>query len=314
MLRARLLLVALLTCVAPTMLLEAQSGAPVIGRWDLTVQGRERPYPSWLEVTQSGNRTLVGRFVAGGGSARPIARVTFADNTLRFSIPPQWERSDNDLVVSATLANEQLRGTLVTPNGESQAFVGVRAPVLRRSAAPVWDAPMALLANDRMDQWEPLPGTSRWSMVGKVLTNSQSGANLRTKALFEDFRLALDVRVPKDGNSGIYLRGRHEVQVEDSPIGEPRAIDMGAIYGFLVPNEAAQRAAGEWQHFDITLIGRRVTVVLNGRTIINDQTIPGITGGALDSDEGAPGPIYLQGDHTAVEYRNIVITPAKRAK
>jgi hypothetical protein len=64
--------------------------------------------------------------------------------------------------------------------------------------------------------------------------------------------------------------------------------------------------------YDITLVGRRVTVVLNGKTVIGDQTIPGITGGALDSREGEPGPIYLQGDHTAVEYRNIVITPAKR--
>ena len=68
---------------------------------------------------------------------------------------------------------------------------------------------------------------------------------------------------------------------------------------------------GEWQSYDITLVGRLVTVVLNGKTIISNQQIPGITGGALDSDEAAPGPLYLQGDHTAVEYRNIVLTPAK---
>jgi hypothetical protein len=88
-------------------------------------------------------------------------------------------------------------------------------------------------------------------------------------------------------------------------------VDMGAIYGFLAPNENASKGAGEWQTYDITLVGRRVTVVLNGKTIICDQTIPGITGGALDSDEGAPGPIYLQGDHGPVLYRNLHITPAK---
>jgi hypothetical protein len=59
------------------------------------------------------------------------------------------------------------------------------------------------------------------------------------------------------------------------------------------------------------LIGRRVTVVLNGHTVIADQIIPGITGGALDSNEGAPGPILIQGDHTADEYRNVRLTPAK---
>jgi hypothetical protein len=82
------------------------------------------------------------------------------------------------------------------------------------------------------------------------------------------------------------------------------------VYGFLTPNEMAVKPAGEWQVYDITLIGRRVTVVANGKTIINDQIIPGITGGALDSKEGEPGPIFLQGDHGPVEYRNIVIIPA----
>jgi hypothetical protein len=67
----------------------------------------------------------------------------------------------------------------------------------------------------------------------------------------------------------------------------------------------------KWQSFDITLIGRMVTVVANGKTIISNQEIPGITGGALDSKEGEPGPIYLQGDHGPVAYRNIVLTPAE---
>ena len=119
---------------------------------------------------------------------------------------------------------------------------------------------------------------------------------------------------PKGSNSGIYLRGRYEVQVEDGGGPEPRSVDMGGVYGFLVPNENATTGADTWQTFDITLVGRRVTVVLNGKTIIADQTIPGITGGALDSDEGAPGPIFLQGDHGTVSYRNIVLTPADGGK
>jgi hypothetical protein len=162
-----------------------------------------------------------------------------------------------------------------------------------------------------MESWTALPGTSHWAIRDGVLTNAQAGANLATKAQFTDFRLQLQFRYPPRGNSGVYLRGRYEVQVEDTRGQEPQSTHLGGIYGFLTPNQDAARPAGEWQTLDITLIGRRVTVVLNGQSIIVDQTIPGITGGALDSNEGAPGPIYLQGDHTAVEYRSIILTPAK---
>jgi Domain of Unknown Function (DUF1080). len=119
--------------------------------------------------------------------------------------------------------------------------------------------------------------------------------------------LHLEVRYPQESNSGIYLRGRYEVQVEDSFGKDPNSILFGAVYGFLTPNQMAAKPAGEWQVFDITLIGRRVTIIANDKIIINDQIIPGITGGALDSNEGAPGPIMLQGDHGKVEYRNITI-------
>lgn len=311
------LLTAALLAGVPTMpsVLRAQAAtsasAAVIGRWDLTVEGDGRRYPSWLEVTLSGNRTLVGRFVAGGGSARPIARVNVDGSTLRFAIPPQWEAGTSDLQMEASLSDDRLQGTLTLPNGAVHRVNGTRAPVLRRSAAPVWGQEIVLFGGTTMDAWEPLPGArSNWSVVNGLLTNARSGANLATKQRFTDFRLHVEFRYPKGGNSGIYLRGRHEVQIEDSGAQEPSSLHLGGVYGFLVPNENASRGPGEWQTFDITLVGRRVTVVLNGKTIIADQTIPGITGGALDSNEGEPGPIYLQGDHTAVEFRRIVLVPA----
>ena len=309
----RRLQIGLVTVALPVALpaaAEAQAGAPIIGRWDLTVQGTDRSYPSWVEVTLSGHRTLVGRFVAGGGSARPISKVTYENGAVRFSLPPQWEIQPNDVQVTATLANDKLTGTIVQPNGEKHSFTGVRAPMLRRTAAPVWGKPVVLFGGTEMNAWEALPGgENQWKVIDGLLTNTKSGANLATKQKFTDFKLHLEFRVPKGGNSGVYLRGRHEVQVEDSPLGEPSSTHLGGVYGFLVPNEQAHKGAGVWQTYDITLIGRRVTVVLNGKTIIADQTIPGITGGALDSNEGEPGPLYLQGDHTSVEYRNIRITP-----
>jgi hypothetical protein len=300
---------ALAVSLAPPVV--AQDSPAIIGRWDLTVQTKDGPRPSWLEVTRSGFSTLVGRFVYAFGSARPIAQVTFADGAFSFAVPPQWEQGNELFRVDGRVAGDSVRGTFVLPDGQSQSYVGVRAPLMRRDKAPVWGTPRALFNGRDLAGWRAGDGESKWRVINGILTNTGSGANLITDARYTDFRLQVEFRYPKDGNSGIYLRGRHEVQVEDSGDREPASTYLGGVYGFLVPNQKAGRAPGEWQTYDITLIGRRITVVLNGKTIIADQTIPGITGGALDSDEGAPGPIYLQGDHTAVEYRKIVITPVR---
>ena len=293
---------------------QAPAKPAAIGRWDLTVQGPKGPYPSWLEVTLSGTRTLVGRFVGGGGSARPISRVDVNGGSIQFAIPPQWEKETNDLVFDAAVTGDTLEGTLVTPAGERHRVVGRRAPSLRRAGPPAWGQAVPLFNGKDLAGWTAFGGTSQWAAENGVLKNAKSGANLVTTAKYDDFKLHLEVNCPKGSNSGIYLRGRYEVQVEDAIDPEPKSTDLGGVYGFLVPNENATAGAGNWQTFDITLVGRRVTVVLNGKTIIGDQTIPGITGGALDSDEGAPGPIYLQGDHGAVSYRNLRITPAAPAK
>jgi hypothetical protein len=136
--------------------------------------------------------------------------------------------------------------------------------------------------------------------------------NLRTEREFGDFNLTLEVRVPKDGNSGIYLKGLYEVQVSDSFGKGLDSHNMGAVYSRITPTVSAEKPAGEWQTFDITLVDRHVTVVLNGKKIINNQPVPGITGGALTADEFKPGPIYLQGDHTGVDCRNVVLRPVAR--
>jgi hypothetical protein len=157
-----------------------------------------------------------------------------------------------------------------------------------------------------------------WSVQDGVLANNpvqQDGqpwiryGNLQTLQDFEDFNLTLEVNVPPGGNSGIYLRGIYEVQVADT---SGRPLDchhMGAIYGRITPAKAAEKPAGQWQSLDITLVDRHATVKLNGVTIIDNEPLAGCTGGALWSDQLRPGPIYLQGDHTAVQFRNIVLRP-----
>jgi hypothetical protein len=283
---------------------------PVTGRWDITVAAPTGNYPSWLEVWWSGDRTLVGQFVGRYGSARPVSRMEFSQDTLRFSIPPQWEAGTLDLHFEAVLDRDRLSGWLTDASGDRLSWSAQRAPSLRRNTVPRWGRAIRLFNGVDLAGWEPIGSSSEWKVVNRVLANTKAGANLVTRETFTDFKLHVEFRYGPRGNSGIYLRGRYEVQVEDTPGVEPTNDGLGGIYGFLTPNEKAAKQPGEWQSYDITLVGRRVTVVLNGRTIICDQPIPGITGGALDSNEQAPGPILLQGDHGPIEYRNIVLTPA----
>jgi Domain of Unknown Function (DUF1080) len=281
------------------------------GRWDLEITADGKTFPSWLEVSHSGNSTLVGRFVAAGGSARPISKIIFKDGKMNFTIPPQWERGTNDLSFEATLQGDALVGTVITADGKTNNWKGSRAPLLKRSANPVWGKSIQLLKSNSLDGWHAVGNTNQWVVEGGVLKSPKSGANLVTDQKYTDFKLHIEFRCPKGSNSGVYLRGRYEVQIEDDLGKEPDSHLLGGIYGFLTPNEMAARSADEWQTYDITLVGRLVTVVANGKEIITRQAIPGITGGALDSKEEEPGPIYLQGDHGPIEYRNIIITPVK---
>ncbi len=157
-----------------------------------------------------------------------------------------------------------------------------------------------------------------WSVEDGVLVNNpvqKEGqpyiryGNLQTTQDFEDFNLTLEVNVIPNGNSGIYLRGIYEVQVIDSYGKALDSHNMGALYGRITPLLSAEKPAGEWQTLDITLLDRHVTVKLNGTTIIDNQPLMGCTGGALWADELKPGPLYFQGDHTGVKYRNIVLRP-----
>jgi Domain of Unknown Function (DUF1080) len=280
----------------------------LLGRWDITVYYPGKNLPSWLEVTKSGIRTLVGRFVSTGGSARPISRVYFVDGKMSFSIPPQWEREDKDLTVEGTLQGDSLSGTMVTPGGKSYNWVGHRAPDLRRSGVITWGAPVKLFDGTDLKGWHASGENNQWVAQSGILRSPHSGSNIVTDEKFSDFKLHIEFRYPDGSNSGVYLRGRYEVQIQDTRLPEPPNNQMSAVYGFLPPTEQMAKGSGEWQTYDITLVGRLVTVAFNGKTVICNAEIPGITGGALDSNEGEPGPIYLQGDHGPIEFRNITIT------
>jgi hypothetical protein len=309
---------ALLLTVAASSGIFAQSrnaSDALLGRWDLVVQRGTATSPSWLEVERSGTATLVGQFVGSGGSARPIAKVELTDGTFRFAIPPQWESNPNDITFEGRLDGERIAGSMTMGDGQKMTWSGTRAPALRRTGQPAWGAPIRLFNGKSLDGWQPLGRRdSQWSAIGGVLQNAKSGANLVTVQKFDDFKLHVEFRVPRAENSGVYLRGRYELQIDDAAGLEPSSHHLGGLYGFIAPSENVAKAAGEWQSMDVTLVGRMLTYALNGTTVICNREIPGITGGALDSAEAEPGPLYLQGDHGPVDYRNIVITPAKSAR
>ena len=279
------------------------------GRWDLTITIEGKEVPSWLEVRHSGLHTLIGEFVGPSGSARPVSKVNYNGQKMSFTIPPQWEEG-NDVVVEGTAQGDGLTGTILFPDGKTHTWKAVRAPSLRRSAVPAWGKPITLFNGKDLKGWRAF-GNNQWQAVDGILKSPKSGSNLVSEEKFTDFKLHIEFRYNKGSNSGVYLRGRYEVQISDSKGLAPSKGDMGALYGFIVPTEMVAKNAGEWQSYDITLVGRMITVVANGKMIICNQEIPGITGGALDSKEGEPGPLLLQGDHGPIEYRNIILTPAK---
>ncbi|WP_316848115.1 DUF1080 domain-containing protein [Pedobacter psychrodurus] len=299
------------TITKPDYMHLAVEPAALIGRWDITVDINGKPAPAWLEVKLSGVKTLVGYFVSTAGSARPVSEVKFTDGNFKFEIPPQWESGTSNLVVEGNVTDSGIQGKLTDCNGKEYNWEGVKAPYLKRTAAPAWGKPINLFNGKDLSGWKT-NGQNQWLVKNGILISPKAGSNLITEQKYNDFKLHVEFKYTKGGNSGVYLRGRYEVQIEDSKKdAHPNSVLFGGIYGFLTANEMVTLGPDQWQTYDITLVGRLVTIVANGKTIISNQEIPGITGGALDSNEGEAGPIYLQGDHAPIEFRKIVITPAK---
>lgn len=283
---------------------------PVLGRWNLTVEGSDGPYPSWLEVQLRTERQLMSRLVGQFGSVRHAAAVSYENDELVVRVPVQYEGGDDDLVFSGSIDDETLTGKVNMGDGVVLDWRGVRAPALKRDDDIRWGEPVAMIGDD-LSGWRLRdarnPGC--WSVANGILKVTPPCADIISEATFDDFRLQLEFRYPPGSNSGVYLRGRYEVQIQDD---HGKALDplrLGGVYGFLAPDVDASRPAGEWQTYEIQLVGRTIGVTLNGTRILTNRAIPGITGGALDSNEGSAGPLMLQGDHGPIEYRNVIITP-----
>lgn len=291
----------------------AQDLSKLTGRWNLIVEANEGEHPSWLEVRKSGNKSLVGSFVGQFGSARPVGKIEFDGTLFRFSVSPQWEKRNDDLVFLGSIGRRGLRGTTTDIDGNTIEWMGRKAPKMNRTGQVAWGKTRELFNGKNLEGWKPRAASipNGWEVKNGILTNANPGNDLVSKEKFDDFKLRAEFRYPTGSNSGIYLRGRYEMQIEDNYGDEPDSHKVGGIYGFLTPSINASKPAGEWQSVEVTLIGRVVSVILNGERVIDRQSIPGATGGALDNDEAAAGPLMIQGDHGPVEFRKLSITLAQ---
>lgn len=300
----RLILIEWAAAVCVASLLNAND-SPFAGRWDLTVTAANGAFPAWMEFAAEGTTPAV-RVVDRTGSVHAVhdvnvdgTKLTFKDSSDAAS--PLWRI----VVENRKLTGQALGGRLT----------GVPAPALNDTPPGAWNRPEPLFDGRDLSGWIPdNAAANHWIARDGELQNPRPGANVRTTRTFRDFKLHIEYNCPAGGNSGVYLRGRYEVQVEYEPAGKNDAFHkMGSIYGFLAPAADVAPRPGQWESYDVTLVGRNVTVIRDGVLIVDRADIPGITGGARDSREGDPGPIYLQGDHTGgLKYRNITISEPKR--
>jgi hypothetical protein len=305
-------LVLALGALAPLFYLSSQTKtSPFVGRWDFNLEAPEHG-AAWLGVTErdgalelwyqptGGNVYQVKDFKANGAHLTLTAEAASGVKPALI-----WELD----AAGVALSGVQKRG------GNTLPLHGVRAPELKRNPPKEWSAPEALFNGKDLTGWEPIGNVanSHWSVKDGNLFNAAHGANLRTSRTFTDFKVHFEVNCPDHANSGFYLRGRYEVQLEYEPLTKnPPERRIGAIYGRIAPEPNVPRTPGQWETFDITLVGRVVTVAHNGVVTIDRKEIEGITGGALDANEAEPGPFYIQGDHTGgLQFRNITVSVPK---
>jgi hypothetical protein len=307
-----------------------------LGQWTIDIEGGS---VGWIEVRQE-NNYLDADVLWGGGSVLPVSSLFLAPGNVlivqRSNNVVRKRDENNNPVKSQTVTDwmeikkdgEKIQGILLSPRRnclsiDTTTFTGTKLPPVPPApnlANVKFGEPLTLFNGKDLTGWKLTRESQKngFKVVDGILVNDPvqtegaphvSYGNLRTEKEFEDFNLKLEVNVPAGGNSGVYLRGMYEIQVVDSYKKELDPHNMGAVYSRITPTSAAEKPAGEWQSMDITLCQRHITIILNGTKIIDNQPVYGPTGGALKSDVFAPGPIYLQGDHDKVAYRNIVLTP-----
>ena len=297
--------------------------SPFLGKWNMTGTGGDSDIVYWLQVTQEGG-SLKGRFLNRGGSPYDLPSLKVENGELIFANAPR-EGQPPPPTWRARLVDGRLVGTTTIPRRDPAQppqvvnWVGVRPPAwpaANANGAHTFGKPVPLFDGATMDAWgvQHQQRPINWSVADGVMSSAEkNGNNLVSKQTFGDFKIEAEYAIAQGSNGGIYVRGRYELQLlEDA--GQPvTAQSHMAIYGRTPPAVNASRKADEWQRMEAVVVGNRVTVTLNGQKVQDNAVIEGITGGALDANESAPGPIMLQGDHGKVMFRKVIVTPITKA-
>lgn len=283
---------------------------PYLGRWNLTGTGENSANVYWLEIKQEGGQ-LTGMFLNRGGHPLKLGSVKVENGELIFQTGPPARGTAPEF--HARLQGVKLNGS-VKLGDRTVEFVGVRPPKwgpANANGPHKFGKPVELFDGKSMDAWDVQNKTrpSNWTVVDGVMTNTPPANNLVSKEKFQDFKIQAEYKLDTNSNSGIYLRGRYELQVLDDFGKEPFDRSHMSVYGWHAPTVNASKPVGEWQTVEATVVGNRVTVILNGKKVQDNVTLEAITGGALDANELEPGPIVLQGDHEKVWYRKVTVTP-----
>lgn len=296
------------------------------GRWGLTAFDRGQPKAWWLEV--SPGQTGKGKFMgAPNGQVDELQDITVQNGELLFTEDKKgWRAPDGseNAVFTALLVNGQLEGVFSLGDAVKVKWTGKRAPVIPDQDDGSWreGTSIQLFNGKDLSGWRPLASVvvlarprpvtlaeSGWSAHDGILSTEGKGMSVATEGKFWNYLLHIEFRVSPGGNSGIGLRGRYEVQIINDDGRPVNGHSTGGVYGRLRASVNASKPAGEWQTYDIRLVGRWVTIVFNGIKVVDKGEIEGPTAIAIDSNEDDPGPLCLQGDHGAVDFRNIVLTP-----
>jgi 3-keto-disaccharide hydrolase len=293
---------------------------PYLGRWNITGTGENSNYVYWLEVKDEGGK-LSGMLLNRGGHPLPLPVIKVENGELIFQTEPGRSGPGPEFHMRAQ--GDKLMGSVKLAD-RTVELAGARPPKWGKydaNAPHKFGAPVALFDGKSMDAWD-VQNKNRpmnWTIEDGAMTNTPPANNLISKQKFQDFKIHAEYKLDKPhptqngrlskANSGIYLRGRYELQVLDD-YGE-KTFERGhmSVYGWHTPTTNASKPAGEWQTMEATVVGNRVTVILNGQKVQDNVTLEAITGGALDANESEPGPIMLQGDHEKVWYRNVTVTP-----
>jgi len=267
------------------------------------------------------------------GEPKAIKVIQYADGKLSFSRalrigPPEYpggpytgEREMLDL--EASLKGDDIRVVMKIPDGQPFVLLGKRLPPLPPEpdlSKVKFGKPIRLFNGVDLTGWKLINPRkiNGWKVKDGELVNETPKktfdafapyGNLRTERTFGDSKLTIEFNVPPGGNSGIYVRGAYEAQVVDRDSRMQGLQGVGAIFSRVKPTKNAGKPGGQWQNYEVTIVDRHATVVLNGETVIDNQPVIGNTNGAFQSDVTRPGPLHLQGDHTSVRYRKIVLHP-----